>query len=88
MAEKGKPIEVPVVEEVIVVGTEKFGINKLEVDQSMDIGDVVEMVFRGELIERRDDIMIFRKTGPAKTQGNVDTLTVDEMKRTLPKADR
>lgn len=88
MAHTDKPLEVPAVPEIEMIGTEKFGVNKLEIDQSMDIGDVVEIVFRGELIELRDDIMVFRKTGPAKSQGNVDSLTMDEIKRTLPKADK
>lgn len=81
-------IKVAAVPEIEMVGTEKFGVSMSEIDRTMDIGDVTDITFRGELIEKRDDIWIYRKVGPAKASGDVDEMTTEEMRRNLPKADR
>ena len=88
MAEKEDTLKIPAVQEVEMIGTEKFGVSRSEIDRTMDIGDVTDITFRGELVEKRDDIWIYRKVGPAQATGDVDEMTTEEMRRSLPKADR
>lgn len=81
-------IKVDVVPQVEIQATEKYGFAVEEVDAIVEIGDVVEMSVRGEVIEKRDGMVIFRKTGKAKRQGEVSELTLEEMKNKLPQARR
>lgn len=88
MPEDNKKIEIPAVPEVELTVTEKYGVNPSEVDAMMDIGDVTELVLRGELIEKKPAVWIFRKVGAAKRQGDIKELTVEDMRERLPKAQR
>ncbi len=88
MADQPEKIKVPVVPEVQMEATEKIGFAREEVDAIVEIGDVIEMAVRGEVIEKKGDMVIIRKTGKAKRQGEIDEITLEEMKNKLPEARR
>ena len=89
MADKEK-LEIPAVPEVQRMTTEKFAVNKSEVDVPVEIGDFVDVHLRGEVVEFQDGgtIIILRKTGKARAEGDVQSSTVEEMRNSLPKADK
>ncbi len=80
--------DIPATPEVNLTVTEKFAVNASEVDAFMDIGDVTDIRFKSELLEKKDGILIFRKVGTAEQEGAVRELTVEEMRSKLPKARR
>lgn len=82
-------MEIPAVPEVRRITTEKFALNKSEVDTTVEIGDVVDVHLRGEVVEFQDGgtIIVLRKTGKARTNGDVRELSLEEMRNKLPKAD-
>lgn len=80
--------DVPATPEVNLTVTEKFAVNVSEVDAFIEIGDVTDIRFKGELLEKKDDILIFRKIGAAEQEGSIRELTVEEMRSKLPKARR
>lgn len=85
-----KKIKVPVVPEVERTTTEKFAVDKSEIEADIDIGDFVDIRIRGELVEIRDGgtKYVFRKTGSVKVEGEVTTSTVEEMRNRLPKSNK
>lgn len=88
--EKLKPIKIPVVPEIQHTATEKFAFDSSEIDRQVDIGDVHEIVIRGEVIGFEDGRtkIVYRKTGKARAQGDTSRLTIEEMAERLPKADQ
>lgn len=85
-----KPIKIPAVSEVQRTTTEKFALDKSEVDMVVEIGDVIDVRIRGEVVEFQDGgtIIILRKTGKAHTEGEVNRLTLDEMANKIGRVDK
>lgn len=88
MADKMGKIKIDAVPQVELQGTEKIAFAVEEIDATVEIGDVVEMAVRGEVIEKRENMVIIRKTGKAKRQGDIGELTLEEMRKKLPEARR
>ena len=88
--EKLKPIKIPAVPEVQRVTTEKFALDKSEVDMVVELGDVIDVRIRGEVVEFQDGgtIIVLRKTGKAKTEGEAHRLTLDEMADKIGRSDK
>ena len=89
MPEKLEPIKLPAVPEVQHMATEKFAFDSSEIDRQVDIGDVHEIVIRGEVVGFEDGRtkIIYRKAGKARAQGDTNRLTMEEMADRLPKAE-
>jgi len=82
-------MKIPAVPEIERSTTEKFALNKSEIDTVVEIGDVIDVHMRGEVVEFQDGgtIIVLRKTGKAQTNGDVKSLSVEEMRNKLPKAE-
>ena len=88
MAEDKDIIKLPATPEIELTVTEKYALAQEEIDAIVEIGDVVEMAIRGEVVEKKDNMVILRKTGKAVRQGEIDELTLEEMKNKLPQTRR
>lgn len=85
-----KPIKIPAVPEIERTTTEKFALDKSEVDMVVELGDVIDVRIRGEVVEFQDGgtIIILRKTGKAHTEGEAHRLTLEEMANKIGRADK
>lgn len=86
--DRPSPEKVFVVPEARLEATEKIAYQVEEVDAIVEIGDMVEMTTRSEVIEKRGNLIITRKNGKSKRQSPVDQTTLDDLENKLPRARR